>query len=129
MHPTGPGDQTHAWFGKAEASMLGCDDQIARQGYLKASAYSNAVHCCDDRLAALEASGDPTKRYEPVRHLFSPGGCGSRCLEVVTGRKRALSGPRQNGNPALPILLEVIENLSQLNVRLVVQGVHNLWPI
>src|SRR5260221_6763819 len=37
--------------------------------------------------------------------------------------------PRQNGNPALLILLEVIEDLSQLNIRVVMQGIHDLGPI
>src|SRR5258708_40099739 len=88
MRPTRPGDEAHTWFGKAEASMFGCDDQIACERYLKASTQGNAVHRRDDRLAALEVSRDPPKQCEPVHHLFSPGACGSRCLEVVRSEER-----------------------------------------
>src|SRR5260370_37598890 len=100
MRPTRPGDEAHTWFGKAEASMFGCDDQIACERYLKASTQGNAVHRRDDRLAALEVSRDPPKQVEPVHQLFSPGAYGSRCLQLFTGRERAQDVLRQNFCPA-----------------------------
>src|ERR671934_2853842 len=106
--------------------MLCGDDDVAGQRDLAATPHRVAVDCRDDGLVALEVAGDTPERRVSVGLAVAPGRPGGCRLEIVAGRERALTCTRDDGHPYIFVVLEVVEDLAQLEVRLIVQGVHDL---
>ena len=119
VHATGCGNETHARFGKAKARVLGGNHEIAGQRDLEASTYGHAIHRGDQRLHALETTGNAAKGQERSScRLLSRRRRGGGGFEIVARAECPVSRPRDNGNPGLVVMLEIVEDLVQLHVRL-----------
>src|SRR5919202_2822376 len=109
--------------------MLCGDDDVAGQRDLAATPHRVAVDCRDDWLVALEAAGDTPERRLTVGLAVAPGRPGGCRFEVVAGRERALACTGDDGDPCVVVVLEVVEDLAQLEVCLVVQGIHDFRAV
>src|ERR671932_1924547 len=109
--------------------MLGGDDDVAGQRDLAATPHRITVYRRDDGLVALEVAGDTPERRLTVGLAVAPGRPGGCRLEIVAGRECALACTGDDGDPCVVVVLEVIEDLLQLEVRLVVQGIHDFRAI
>src|SRR5947209_6062730 len=129
MRAARTGYESYTRFGQAKTSMVGGNNEIAGERYLEASTQGNAVHRGNERFVALERGCDPTERRHLVRHLLAPGCRRSGCLEVVSCRECSLTRTRQDGDPGVVILLKIVEDFAQLDIGVVVEGVHDLGTI
>src|SRR5689334_4031449 len=108
MDPTCPGNKAKSGFGHGEAGSFSGDKNIGSQGRLKATTDRHAVHRRDNRFGTLKATGNSSKDNRFTR-LTSGGRCRRR-FKVVARREGPVACSGQNGNPAILILLEIIED-------------------
>ena len=111
--------EADARLGQGEGRIVGGDDEIAGQRYLKAATHRDAVDGGDDRLVAVETHG------EPGEAALVPAALAARRLpfQIVSGAKRLVASAGDDRDPLLGIGGEVVEHLVEFKMRVDMQRV------
>src|SRR5205823_303799 len=129
MHAARASDKAHTWLRQSKTCMFGGDDNVAGQRDLEASPNGETIDRRDNGLVTLEVAGDPSKWYALLRQLLSPGRRRCGCFEIIARRECSVARSRYDRDPGVIILLEVVENLAQLDVGRVMQGIQHFRTI
>ena len=112
VHAARRGGQPHARLGQAEARVLGCDDEVARQSDFKSAPHGNTIYGGDNRFGKIPAGRQAREPFW-CRHTFPTLGL---ITQVVAGTEAA-AFTGNDGNPHIVVAGKVIEHLAEFGVR------------
>src|SRR5690606_34973582 len=116
------GRKTDLWLRQRENGVLGRNDEIASERNFTTTTHRHAIHGSNHRLVEVVARGETGKarlRHFDLVAFRLPA-------QVVTCAESAVALARDDGNPEVIILREIIEHLLEFEIGGRVQRIHAL---